>query len=85
MHQIFVTLEDFLANGGTLNDGKGLFTLVKPCTYYDTGSIYKNIGWYDAFTKPAPEGMVTVATSDRTYHMETCMVYVAIEATPIYK
>ena len=85
MHSIFVTLEDFLSHGGILVDGKGLFTSVNPCTFYDTGAIYKKIGWYDAFTNPAPEGMVTVSTSNRTYAMNTCLVYVAVEVTPIYK
>ena len=85
MHTIFVTLEEFLANGGTLIDGKGLFTSVITAKGDDRGAIFKQIGWYDAFTEPAAEGMVVVSKTNRTFHMNTFLVYVAIEAKPIYK
>jgi len=85
MHTIFVTLEEFLANGGTLIDGKGFFLPVITAKGSDVGNIYKKIGWFDAFTEASPEGMVTVSTSDRTYAMNTFLVYVAIEVTPIYR
>lgn len=85
MHSIFVTVEEFLANGGTLVDGKGLFTQLSVSNGDDRSVMFKQIGWHDASAEPASEGMVTVYKSDRTFITNNFLVYVSIWVTPIYK
>lgn len=86
MHTIFVTVNEFLSNGGKLEFERALFySIDSPAVY---GKTYKRIGWFD----PADDhdtdinaGTLRVNTHDRSYMTDIYTAYVEIHSTPIYK
>ena len=77
-HSIFVTVDEFKANGGTMSSDRRLYKQTEYLTY-------EPIGWYNFDVQTFVPYTIVVSQSNRTIQLDTEMVYVKVECTPIYK
>lgn len=80
-HSIYITVEEFLENGGVMNSGRAIYTenTSGPFKYY------KEIGWFDPSNQHGNRGMISVTRSRLVYDFITSLVYLEISVTPIYQ
>lgn len=71
---IFVTVEEFLANGGVLDTDRALFSENDFLGYYDS-----------TFDKEHFENMIRIKKANGTFPAYPMLTYVKIYCTPIYK
>lgn len=76
-HTIYVTLEEFLQNGGKLNPLRGLFS-VNTSTF----NIHP-VGWWDG--EPIEDDMIWVTNSLKKFKSYNQLIYVEIKVIPIYE
>ncbi len=81
-HSIFVTVEEFVANGGTLSTESAAYRQLYKQTEYLT---YEPLGWYDLSVQTYLPYSVIVSQRNRTFQMDVESVFVEIECQPIYK
>ncbi len=78
MKSIFVTVQEFINNGGELNQLRALY-------HQQADGDFKEIGWFDKNVQiPAPYCII-VSKSNGTFQSLIEVVHVEIECTPIYK
>lgn len=90
MKTIFVTIEEFLANGGTLELGREIFR--EETRQFDTGKYSQSsmlnsslcLGEYTGFDEKIQCYLVTSPVY-KSFPVTGTVGYVKIEATPIYK
>ena len=71
-YTIFVTVEDFLNNGGQLEEGRLIYTAMNP------GGI---CGYFNALI----ENLIEIREADRFICLDSSIVYVETEAEPVWK
>lgn len=72
-HTIFVTVEEFLNNGGILNNGRSIYN-----------EDFKEIGWFDSSIQICSAPAIVVTNSSRSFQFLTNLVFVEIICSPIY-
>ena len=77
-HSVYISLGEYLDNGGIAEDMMQVYTTVK-------GLAYQAIGWIEKSKQVANPHVVMVSQSDRTFQCNFELVYVKVECTPIYK
>lgn len=77
-HSIFVSIHEFLFNGGTLTHERELYKE----TEYGT---YEPIGWYHETVQVSNPFVIIVSQHNRTFQYAAELTYVEVECTPIYK
>lgn len=78
-HSIYITIEEFLANGGILKNDRGLFMPKSDAQLHP-------IGWYDEdIQATAQEGTLIVSKTDRTFQTDPSIVFVEVQVNVIYK
>lgn len=77
-HSIFVTVEEFKANGGTMKSSMALYKQTEYLTY-------ELVGWYNFDVQTFLPYTIIISQSDRTFQLDTENVYVKIQCTPIYE
>lgn len=76
-YSTFVTVSDFLANGGKLTQDRELYR-------FDAVQ-YHQIGWYDESKQISGlEGAIIVSKIDRTFQGNDEIIFVKIPCTPQY-
>lgn len=76
-HQLFVTVAEFIANGGVLKTERNL--------YYSNGNAFSYAGWYESENQErASEGTTIVTNLQRSWEAINELIYVSVNATPIY-
>lgn len=75
-HSIFVTVEEFTANGGIIESGRNLFRDSELVGWYDYANDFVNL--------PKDE-FISVTQHGKYFPAYTNSIQVEIEVTPIYK
>lgn len=75
MKTLFVTVEEFLQNGGELEPDRPLFTMSK-------SNQPTRLGWYHGASKFG--GCIEAADNSKVFPMMNSIVFVEVQATPIY-
>lgn len=79
IYTVFVSIADYLANGGVLVDGHELYVA-------NIQHGYQLIGWYDInAAHDLPNGMITITQSNRSFPFANNIVYVRVKAIPVYE
>lgn len=74
MKSIYVSVKEFLENGGEFNQDRTLFD-----------DRYQTTGWFDKNVQVANPFVIIVSRHFSTHQMPLESVFVQIEVTPIYK
>ncbi len=77
-HSIFVSIHEFVFNGGILTQERQLFKE----TEYGT---YEPLGWYSETGQCANPFVIVISQHNRTFQYNTELAFVEVECTPIYK
>ncbi len=77
-HSIFVSIHEFVFNGGTLTSKRQLYKRT------DNGT-YEPIGWFEETVQVPNPFIIIISQHSRTFQYSSELTYVEIECTPIYK